>query len=190
MLFPGLGFSGGTLARDMQTLRKLGDKYLVDTPMLDGVQLSNEAQNTIVVSRLKGILGNRLSGRRIAVLGLTYKPDTSTLRRSAALEVIDGLVLEGASVVASDPRADRAELKGYTNFAFVNSAYDASDGADALVLMTPWSEYKNLDFEEIKARMNRPMVFDTANLWSANDLLRSGIEYFDIGRGRQTRKNR
>ncbi len=188
MLFPGLGFSGGTLARDLQTLRKLGDKHLVDTPMLDGVQLSNQAQNAMVVSRLKQILGDKLSGRRVAVLGLTYKPDTSTLRRSAALEVIDGLVCAGATVAASDPRADRDELKAYTTFAFIENPYDAADDADALVLMTPWKEYENLDFDNIKSRMNRPVVFDTANLWSAKDLVQRGIEYFDIGRGRQSRK--
>src|SRR5882672_6916450 len=98
MLFPGLGFSGGTLARDLLTLRGLGDQFHIDTPMLDGVQASNQAQNNMVVRRLKEIVGGKLNGRHIAVLGLTYKADTSTLRRSAALEVIAGLVREGASV--------------------------------------------------------------------------------------------
>jgi len=88
MLFPGLGFSGGTLARDLLTLRGLGDQFHIDTPMLDGVQASNRAQNNMVVRRLKEIVGGKLNGRHIAVLGLTYKADTSTLRRSAALEVI------------------------------------------------------------------------------------------------------
>jgi UDPglucose 6-dehydrogenase len=188
MLYPGLGFSGGTLARDLQTLRSLGDQYRVDTPMLDGVQASNQAQNGMVVRRLKGIFGDKLNGHHIAVLGLTYKPDTSTLRRSAALEVISGLVRAGASVAASDPRADRNELKALTTFEFFEDPYDAVEGADALVLMTPWKQYKELDFEDIKARMGRPVVFDTANLWSANDLIQHGIEYFDIGRGRRSRK--
>lgn len=188
MLFPGLGFSGGTLARDLQTLRGLGDQYRVDTPMLDGVQASNQAQNDTVMRRLKDIFGGNLNGRRITVLGLTYKPDTSTLRRSAALEVIAGLVRAGANVAASDPRADRNELKAHTSFTFFEDSYDAVEDADALVLMTPWQEYKELDFGIIKARMGRPVVFDTANLWSANDLIQRGLEYFDIGRGRQSRK--
>lgn len=188
MLFPGLGFSGGTLARDLQTLRSLGDQYRVDTPMLDGVQVSNQAQNDMVVRRLNEIFEDKLNGRHITVLGLTYKPDTSTLRRSAALEVIAGLVRAGATVAASDPRADRNELKAYTTFAFFEDPYDAVEGADALVLMTPWKQYKELDFEDIKACMGRPVVFDTANFWSANDLVQHGIEYFDIGRGRHSRK--
>lgn len=188
MLFPGLGFSGGTLARDLQTLRGLGDQHHVDTPMLDGVQASNQAQNAMVVRRLKEIFGGKLDGRRIAVLGLTYKSDTSTLRRSAALEVIGGLVLAGANVAASDPRADRNELKACTTFAFFEDPYDAVKGADALVLMTPWQQYKELDFAKIKLRMGRPVVFDTANLWPASDLIRRGFEYIDIGRGRQLGK--
>lgn len=188
MLFPGLGFSGGTLARDLQTLRGLGDHYRVDTPMLDGVQASNQAQNNMVVRRLKEIFDGKLNGRHVTVLGLTYKPDTSTLRRSAALEVIAGLVRAGANVAASDPRADRNELKAHTTFAFFDDPYDAVEDAEALVLMTPWKEYKELDFEVIKARMGRPVLFDTANLWSANDLIQRGFEYFDIGRGRQSRK--
>lgn len=188
MLVPGLGFSGGTLARDLQTLRSLGDQYRVDTPMLDGVHASNQAQNDMVVRRLKEIFEGELNGRHITVLGLTYKPDTSTLRRSAALHVIAGLVHAGANVAASDPRADRNELKAHTIFEFFEDPYDAVEGADALVLMTPWEQYKELDFQDIKARMGRPVVFDTANLWSANDLIQHGFEYFDIGRGRQSRK--
>lgn len=188
MLFPGLGFSGGTLARDLQTLRSLGDRYDVDTPMLDGVQASNQAQNDMVVRRLKGIFEDNLKGRHIAVLGLTYKPDTSTLRRSAALEVITGLLRAGATVAASDPRADRNELKAYAALEFYENPYDAVQGADALVLMTPWKQYKELDFRDIRPRMARPVVFDTANFWSANELIRNGIEYFDIGRGRPSRK--
>jgi UDPglucose 6-dehydrogenase len=188
MLFPGLGFSGGTLARDLQTLRMLGNQHHVDTPMLDGVWISNQAQNDMVVHRLKGLFSNKLKGRRIAVLGLTYKPDTSTLRRSAALEVIDGLVRAGANVSASDPRADPGELQALTAFRFFEDPYDAVEGADALVLMTPWKQYKDLDFEDIKTRMRRPVVFDTANMWSAGDLIQRGIEYLDIGRGRKTEK--
>jgi UDPglucose 6-dehydrogenase len=188
MLFPGLGFSGGTLARDLLTLRGLGDQFRVDTPMLDGIHASNQAQNDMVVRRLKEIVGGSLNGRHIAVLGLTYKPDTSTLRRSAALEVIAGLVREGASVMASDPRADRNELAAHTTFAFFGDPYAAVEGADALVLMTPWGQYKELEFDEIRRRMQKPVVFDTANLWSRTDLIERGFEYFDIGRGRSSRK--
>jgi UDPglucose 6-dehydrogenase len=188
MLFPGLGFSGGTLARDLHTLRMLGDRHGVETPMLDGAWTSNRSQNDSVVRRLRKMFGNSLSGCHIAVLGLTYKPETSTLRRSAALEVIEGLVRAGATVSASDPRADRAEVQACTDFSFVENPYEAVKEADALVLMTPWKQYGDLDFEDIKTRMKRPVVFDTANMWSAGDLVQRGFEYLDIGRGRKTEK--
>jgi len=95
MLLPGLGFAGGTLARDMQTLRHLGDRFDLDTPLLDGAWKSNAEQNRLVLRKLIAALGD-LRGARVAVLGLTYKADTSTLRRSAAIEVISDLAKAGA----------------------------------------------------------------------------------------------
>jgi len=186
MLFPGLGFSGGTLARDLETLRALGDRSGVETPLLDGVWTSNRAQNASVVRRLAKAFAGDLSAKRISVLGLTYKPDTSTLRRSAALEVIGDLVRAGAVIQASDPKADRGEIAAASGFRFVEDPYAALEGAEALVLMTPWAAYKELDFDRVKALMRRPLVFDTANLWPGQDMTRRGFEYLDIGRGRKT----
>ena len=183
MLFPGLGFSGGTLARDMQTLRGLGDRLGVDTPMLDGVWNSNQQQNRLVLRKLRKKLGN-LAGRRVAVLGLTYKPDTSTLRRSAALEIIGDLARENMSVRAHDPKADRGELKSLSGFAFCEDVYEAVKGAEALVLITPWKEYKALDFDRVKKTMSVPLIIDTANLLDGDHLVKMGFAYMDIGRGR------
>lgn len=187
MLFPGLGFSGGTLARDLQTLRQLGNRYGIATPLLDGARTSNQNQNRIVLRKLRGVLGENLQGRRIAVLGLTYKPDTSTLRRSAALEIISELARAGAVVAASDPRADRQELKLCEALRFCEDPYEAMRGADAVVLMTPWKQYRDLDFDRIKASVARPIVVDTANLWPADALLGKGFTYLDIGRGRSAK---
>jgi UDPglucose 6-dehydrogenase len=184
MLFPGLGFSGGTLARDLQTLRGLGDRLGIDTPVLDGAWQSNQRRNQLVVRRLTSIFGGNLRGRRIAVLGLTYKPDTSTLRRSAALEVVADLVRAGATVCASDPKADRVELACYGGFDFHEDALAAARDADALVLMTPWEEFKALDFAAVRNTMKGDIVFDTANLWRADTIAAVGLRYLDIGRGR------
>jgi UDPglucose 6-dehydrogenase len=184
MLLPGLGFSGGTLARDMQTLRRLGRGFGLDTPLLDGAWKANAEQNRLVVRKLAGVLAD-LRGSRIAVLGLTYKADTSTLRRSAAIEVIADLVAGGARVSAHDPRADRDELKGYAGFTFFEDPLAAVAGAEALVLMTPWKDYRDLDFAAVKDRMARPYVLDTAGLWNGDEIGRLGFIYDDIGRGRQ-----
>ena len=184
MLFPGLGFSGGTLARDLQTLRGLGDNFGIETQLLDGAWISNGQQNKLVVRQLKRNFGGSVKGRRICVLGLTYKPDTSTLRRSAALEVISELAQEGAEISASDPKADRTELAVHRDFTFHEDPIAAARGADALVLMTPWVDYKALDFTAVKSGMRGDLVYDTANLWRAEAVSAAGLRYLDIGRGR------
>jgi UDPglucose 6-dehydrogenase len=183
MLFPGLGFAGGTLARDIQTLRSLGDRSGVETPLLDGGWESNSQQNRLVLRKLKSAFGS-LSGIKAAVLGLTYKPDTSTLRRSAALEIVAEMAREGMRVSAHDPKADRTEVATHAEFRFSEDVYAAIDGADALVLITPWPEYKLLDFALIRRQMSGSLVIDTANLLDANQLQELGFKYLDIGRGR------
>jgi UDPglucose 6-dehydrogenase len=184
MLMPGLGFSGGTLARDMQTLRSLGRKGDIPTPLLDGAWQSNIQQNQLVMRKLSRALPS-LSGARIAVLGLTYKPDTSTLRRSAALEVISELTAAGALVAAHDPKADAEEVKAVSSCTLHASALAALEGADALVLMTPWSDYRLLDFEATKAAMAGTYVLDTASLWDGKLVSATGLIYDEIGRGRR-----
>jgi UDPglucose 6-dehydrogenase len=187
MLLPGLGFSGGTLARDMQTLRRLGREHGLPTLLLDGAWAANGEQNRLVVRKLERELHD-LKGARVAVLGLTYKADTSTLRRSAALEVIADLAAAGAVVSAHDPRADREELRSYDGFTFHEDPLDAVSGAAAVVLMTPWSNYRELDFAEVRRRMTGSYVLDTAGLWDAGTLASAGLAYDDIGRGRASRR--
>lgn len=182
MLFPGLGFSGGTLARDMRTLQGLGDRYEIETSLIDGAWQSNQRQNRSVVRNLKKIFGS-MAGLKFCVLGLTYKPDTSTLRRSASLEIIDELVSEGAEVKAYDPKADRQELKEHSEFKVYPDAYSATEGSDALVLITPWPEFKNLDYQRIYYMMQKPIIFDAQNMLDPTTLSRIGFSYFGIGRG-------
>jgi UDPglucose 6-dehydrogenase len=182
MLTPGLGFSGGTLARDMITLRGLGDRTGIDTPMLDGAWNSNKSQNKLIARRLTQFLAD-LKGKRVAVLGLTYKPDTSTLRRSAALELVGDLKEAGAIVAGHDPAADKDEVAALGIGAHAD-AYAAAQDADALVLMTPWVDYKNVDLVRLKAAMKGNLLFDTARLWPADTAVAAGFRYFDIGTGR------
>lgn len=183
MLLPGLGFAGGTLARDMQTLRRLGLRFDQDTPLLDGAWKANAEQNRLVVRKLRRVLRD-LRGARVTVLGLTYKADTSTLRRSAAMEIIADLNKAGAIVSAHDPMADRAELQAYSGFTFFEDPVAAAAQAEALVLMTPWKNYRDIDFGILKQRMAKPYLLDTAGLWDADRLTALGFIYDDIGRGR------
>jgi len=182
MLFPGLGFSGGTIARDIQTLRGIAITKKLGTPLLDGIWTANEKQNKIIVRKLKQHYAS-LSGKKIAVLGLTYKPETSTLRRSAALEVISMLKKEGAIIQAHDPKADRKEVKKYKQFTFFEDVYAALKGADACVVITPWKEYKNIDFKKMKKSMNEAFFIDPNNMFEKKEVEEKGFMYTGIGRG-------
>lgn len=183
LLFPGLGFAGGTLARDVQTLRGLGDRLGLETLLLDGAWEANRRQNRLVARKLRQALGG-LAGRKVAVLGLTYKPDTSTLRRSPALEIIADLVREGATVRAHDPRADRDEVARQRDLVFHEDPYAAAAGAEAVVLVTGWAEYARLDWARLRAVMARPLLLDTQNMLDAAQLTAAGFTYLDVGRGR------
>jgi len=182
MLFPGLGFSGGTLARDMRTLQHLGDRFEIETSLIDGAWESNQRQNRSVVRNLKKAFGS-LAGLRVGVLGLTYKPNTSTLRRSASIEIIGELVSEGVEVKAYDPKADRQELEKHSEIHVCPDAYSAVDNSDALILITPWPEFKDLDYQRIFSIMKKPVIFDTQNVLDPDALSTIGFSYFGIGRG-------
>ncbi len=182
MLSPGLGFSGGTLARDMRTLQNLGDLHQIETSLIDGAWESNVRQNRLVARNLQRIFSS-LKGLRVGVLGLTYKPDTSTLRRSASIEIINELVQLGARVQAYDPKADRAELASHREFEVCPDAYAAARDVDVLVLITPWKEFKDLDYQKIYQAMNRKIILDTQNLLNASTLSSQGFSMIGIGRG-------
>jgi UDPglucose 6-dehydrogenase len=185
MMAPGLGFSGGTIARDIQTLRRIGDAQHVDTILLDGVWAANLSQNAFVINTLKKIFGS-LSDLPITVLGLTYKANTSTLRRSLSIEIVQALLREGACIRTHDPRADRNELLKYSGINFYEDPYEAIRGCRALVLITAWKEYKELDFARVKSLIGPdPIVFDTAKIWNETDVERFGMRYVCIGAGKK-----
>ena len=182
-LAPGLGFAGGTLARDLKVLQHLGTRLGYETSLIDGVLKVNERQNKVVVRKLKKTYKS-LKGLTIGVLGLTYKPGTSTMRRSAALEIIGDLVNEGAKIKAHDPQADLSEIKTRREFIFFSDPYQAAKDADALVIVTEWPEFKDLDYDTIKKTMKKPVIIDTKNMLDDKQMILKGFSYFGVGRGR------
>jgi len=180
-LSPGFGFAGGTLARDVQALKELGQAARTPTPVLDGVLAVNRGRAGLVLRRLTDALGS-VAGRRIGVLGLTYKAGTSTLRRSVALEVIESFVGAGACVTAFDPKADRSELDGRLKFDVVEDAYGVARDAAALVVLTEWPEFKQLDFDRLKSVMAEPLILDGKNLLADLGLAARGFRYLGVGR--------
>jgi UDPglucose 6-dehydrogenase len=182
-LAPGLGFAGGTLARDMTVLQKLATQHRYAAPLLKGVLAVNEFQNRMVVQRLEGLLGT-LAARTIGVLGLTYKPGTSTLRRSAAIEIIRDLVAKGAAIQAFDPKADPAEVELHRReFSICTDPYAAAKDADALALVTPWPEFRDLDLARLKVVMHTPVILDAPNMLEPAKVTQAGFVYQGIGRG-------
>jgi UDPglucose 6-dehydrogenase len=178
-LAPGLGFAGGTLGRDVRALQQVGDATATGTPFLDTVMGVNAARARLVVERLRR--HHRLPGMRVAVLGLTYKPGTSTLRRSVALEVIRELVAAGADVRACDPNADFTDAPDLPDFAMRADAYAAAEGADAVVLMTEWPALRDVDLNELGRRMRGDLLFDTRGFFDAAAVAAAGLTHFRIG---------
>jgi UDPglucose 6-dehydrogenase len=181
-LRPGLGFAGGTLARDLKTLRKLGRRDGSGTPLIEAVLAVNERQNRVVTRKLKKLFGS-LEGLTVGVLGLTYKPGTSTLRRSAALEIIGELTAGGAAVKAHDPRANLEELPVFPNFEFCPDPGAVALRSDALVIVTEWPEFRNLDFRAMRNAMRNAVLVDAQNMLDAQEMAELGFHYLGVGRG-------
>jgi UDPglucose 6-dehydrogenase len=136
----------------------------------------------VVISKLERIFGS-LKGLNIGILGITYKPGTSTLRRSSSLEIITELVKRGATVKAFDPKADMKEVKQHIEFVFCKDANAVAENSDALVLITEWPEFKSLDYERIKILMKNPIVIDVRNMLDMAQMKKLGFSYYGIGRG-------
>jgi UDPglucose 6-dehydrogenase len=178
----GLGFAGGTLGRDLRALQELGRMHERATHVADAVIAVNRSRSGLVRHELERAYGT-VDGLRVGVLGLTYKPGTSTLRRSIALEIIADLVAAGADVVAFDPLADMSEIADPPRFERVADPAAAAAGADALVLVTEWDGLDRVDLAELCARMRRPLFIDTRNHFDPATMAAHGFRYAGVGRG-------
>jgi UDPglucose 6-dehydrogenase len=175
-LHPGSAIAGGTLARDIGFLKSLGHKAMTPLPLIEGVHASNENHRTWLQRRIAEVLGD-LAARTVAILGLTYKPGTDTLRRSSAVETARWLNREGASVRAFDPQIKQLPEELQSVMSLGSSIADTLRDADALVLMTPWPEFLALD-----AALAPPVVFDAARFLEKVLNRRPDIRYYSIGR--------
>lgn len=163
-LTTGLGFSGGTLGRDLRVLEEMNARYDGIAPMFGQILAYNHSRPSIVVNNLAKLLKG-LKGRTIGALGVTYKPGTSVIRRSLQLEVVRQLAKQEAHVNVYDPRADLTGVKLSPLVKLVPGWRDAAEGADAVVLLTEWPEFADLDFKIMAKHMKGRLLFDTKNLW-------------------------
>jgi UDPglucose 6-dehydrogenase len=182
LMMPGLGFSGGTLARDVTQLRKFSREHAYKAKLLDAIVSVNEGTFDEVLIKLKNKLRS-LAGKRIAILGLTYKPGTSTVRRSPAIKIIRKLNAAKAKCVGYDHAASAEEMKEYQRlFVRASSPEELVRGADALVLVTEWPEFKELDFVALGKLMKRRVVVDSKNHLDPKRLVAAGFDYQGFGR--------
>jgi UDPglucose 6-dehydrogenase len=182
-LFAGCGYGGSCFPKDVQALiRTLRDNG-VDAGILEAVERVNEGQKNALLARIDERFGANLSGRRIAVWGLSFKPETDDMREAAALVVVEGLLRRGATVSVHDPVAmDIARDAFGDRVTYAPHNYDALDGADALVIVTEWKQYRTPDFLRMKSLMRSPVIYDGRNLFDPSLMARLGFEYRGIGR--------
>jgi len=182
-LFPGIGYGGSCFPKDVQALVRTMTGLGVDASILEAVETVNATQKLTLLERLTTRLGGRLKGKRVAVWGLAFKPNTDDMREAPSIVTIEGLLAAGATVLAHDPVA-MAEARRHfgDRVTYVPTNYDALDKADALLIHTEWLPYRNPDFKRMKTSMASALIFDGRNLYDPADVAREGFEYHSIGR--------
>jgi UDPglucose 6-dehydrogenase len=182
-LFPGPGYGGSCFPKDVKALVRMGAESGVPLDVLAAVESANERQKTILLAKLRDALDGKLAGRRVAVWGLAFKAGTDDMREAPALTLIDGLLKEGVSVCAHDPAAlDHARSLLGNRIDYAETNYEALAGADALVVVTDWNEYRHPDFERVKRTLKHPVIVDGRNLYDVEKMRELGVRYHSIGR--------
>src|SRR5438552_8451153 len=181
-LFPGVGYGGSCFPKDVKALARMGRDAGCDLNVVEAAERTNEAQKTSLVPRIEEHLGG-LKDKVIAVWGLAFKPRTDDMREAPAVALIEALREKGAAVRAYDPKAMAAARRSLgERVTLCARSYDAVEGADALVVVTEWSEFREPDFPRIKSLLRRPAIFDGRNIYNPQHLRALGFHYEGIGR--------
>jgi UDPglucose 6-dehydrogenase len=182
-LFSGIGYGGSCFPKDVKALHKSGKEVGLNFQILDSVMSVNDAQKTIFLQPMKAHFGGSLQGIKVAMWGLSFKPETDDIREAPSLYMIDKLLAEGAEVVAFDPEAmPNVQGRIGDSIQYAQQALDALDGADCLLICTEWAVFRNPDFAAMEARMKGKVIFDGRNLYSNAKMARDGWTYRSIGR--------
>ncbi len=182
-LFPGIGYGGSCFPKDVQALAKSAQEVNYNFKILDAVMEVNEKQKLHLVPKIKDYFKGDLKGKKFALWGLAFKPNTDDIREAPALYIIDELIAAGATVATFDPEAmnNVQKLVG-DKVTFVHSQYDALHSADALIIATEWSEFRTPDFERISSLLKNKAIFDGRNLFDLTQMEELGYHYVSIGR--------
>lgn len=187
-IYPGCGYGGSCFPKDVQALIKTSSDYGYETRILNAVEDVNADQKMVLVNKIVKRFGENLEGKTFAVWGLAFKPKTDDMRQAPAITLINELTKRGAKVKAYDPKAvneaKECYLKGNASVEYCESKYTALVGADAMILVTEWKEFRAPDFYELKQRLNNPIIFDGRNQYDEERLQELGFEYYQIGVGK------
>jgi len=184
-LYPGAGYGGSCFPKDVTALLRTAQESGIELKVVGAVEEANERQKGVLVAKIVRRFGENLSGRRIALWGLAFKPNTDDMREAPSRVIIDGLLARGATVTAFDPVAMPEARHIYASeprVAFAEEALEAAGGADALAIVTEWKAFRSPDFDGLKRRLATPVIFDGRNLYEPAAVRALGFEYFPIGR--------
>jgi UDPglucose 6-dehydrogenase len=182
-LYAGAGYGGSCFPKDVKALFHTGEEYGVPMKIVEAVELVNEEQKAIVYKKLLKAFNGNISGKTIAVWGLSFKPDTDDMREAPALVVIDNLIKDGAKVKVFDPVAmDEAKMRIGAKVEYCNSIYDASQGADAIALMTEWKQFRLPSWSKIRQLMKGNVIIDGRNIYDNSELVSEGFIHYSIGK--------
>jgi len=182
-LFPGLGYGGSCFPKDVKALVKTASENGCDMSIVNAANNVNKKQRELFVEKITSKLGDNLSNKTFAVWGLAFKPKTNDMREAPAITIINELLNKGAKVKAYDPKAIESAKDIFGDkIEYTQNAYAALDGAEALLLLTEWNEFRRPDFEKIKTMLKKPLIFDGRNQYNSERLAEKGIACIQIGR--------
>ncbi len=180
-LKPGIGFGGSCFPKDIAAYKKTLEVLDINPDFIEAIEAINEEARNRFIHKIEKELWV-LDGKRIAVLGLTFKPNTDDIRNAPALTIIRKLQLDGAKIITYDPQGMDNAKQELSDIEYATDPYDAVKGAEALVICTEWDELKKLDLDKIKSLMATPIIFDGRNIFNPKQMAEKGIKYFGVGR--------
>jgi UDPglucose 6-dehydrogenase len=181
-LSAGLGYGGSCFPKDTRSLLHTAQAFGYDFPLLDATIATNEEQPKRFIRKIHKALGEDLKGKTVGILGLAFKPNTDDMREAKSLDIIADLLANGAQVKAYDPIAMENTKQVFPQIGYCANAYEVAAGVDALVIVTEWNEFKQLNFERLAGIMARTLILDGRNLYDPEHMRRLGFEYHSVGR--------
>jgi UDPglucose 6-dehydrogenase len=183
-LHAGPGFGGSCFPKDTRALVKIALDHDVPLRIVEAVLAVNDNRKRAMARKVAGALGGELRGKTIAVLGLTFKPDTDDMREAPSIPLVTGLLDMGAKVRAFDPVGMEQAKRELPDISYCADAYACAEGADALVIVTEWVQFRALDLTRLKGAMKQPIVVDLRNIYRPDEMLEHGFVYESVGRGK------